>query len=96
MRPHEPLVVRGANGHGARGMGCATCHHAANFDPAHVPGHPQWHLAPLTPTIVVFAQEADMVLLGAIALEGLNLRIDVISKELVPARPVLVAFANAA
>jgi hypothetical protein len=47
MRPHEPLVVRGANGHGAPGMGCETCHHAANFDPAHVPGHPQWHLAPL-------------------------------------------------
>ncbi len=47
MWPHEPLVVRGADGHGAPGMGCATCHHAANFDPAHVPGHPQWHLAPL-------------------------------------------------
>ena len=48
------------------------------------------------PTIVVFAEMGDMVLLGAIALEGLNLRIDIISKELVPAGPVLVAFANAA
>ena len=47
MRPHEPLVVRGADGHGAPGMRCETCHHAANFDPARVPGHPQWHLAPL-------------------------------------------------
>jgi hypothetical protein len=47
MRPHEPLVVRGADGHGAPGMRCETCHHAANFDPAHVPGHPQWHLAPI-------------------------------------------------
>lgn len=47
MRPHEPLVVRGNDGHGAPGMECRTCHHAANVDPAHVPGHPQWHLAPI-------------------------------------------------
>jgi hypothetical protein len=47
MRPHEPLVVRGADGLGAPGMRCTTCHHAANFDPAHVPGNPLWHLAPL-------------------------------------------------
>ena len=47
-RPHEPLVVRGADGHGAPGMECSTCHHDANFDPAHVPGHPKWHLAPLS------------------------------------------------
>jgi hypothetical protein len=46
MRPHQPLVVRGADGHGAPGMVCSTCHHAANFEPARVPGHPQWHLAP--------------------------------------------------
>jgi hypothetical protein len=46
MRPHQPLVVRGADGHGAPGMVCSTCHHAANFDPARVPGHPEWHLAP--------------------------------------------------
>jgi hypothetical protein len=45
-RPHQPLVVRGVDGHGAPGMECATCHHADNFDPAQVPGHPQWHLAP--------------------------------------------------
>ena len=47
MRPHQPLVVRGADGHGAPGLACNTCHHAENFDPAHVPGNPQWHLAPL-------------------------------------------------
>jgi hypothetical protein len=47
MRPHEPLVVRGADGHGAPGMRCETCHHTTNYDPAGVPGHPQWHLAPL-------------------------------------------------
>lgn len=46
MRPHQPLVVRGADGHGAPGMPCSTCHHAANFDAATVPGHPEWHLAP--------------------------------------------------
>lgn len=46
MRPHEPLVVRGEDGHGAPGMTCTTCHHDANFDPAGVPGDPHWHLAP--------------------------------------------------
>ena len=48
MQPHQPLVVRGADGNGAPGMMCATCHHAANYDPAGVPGHPDWHLAPLS------------------------------------------------
>jgi hypothetical protein len=47
MRPHEPWVVRGVDGHGAPGLKCNTCHHAANFDPARVPGHPMWHLAPI-------------------------------------------------
>lgn len=46
-QPHQPMVVRGADGHGAPGLNCNTCHHAANYDPAKVPGHPQWHLAPL-------------------------------------------------
>ena len=46
MRPHEPLVVRGADGHGAPGMACNACHGDANFDPAQVPGDPHWHLAP--------------------------------------------------
>lgn len=46
MRPHRPHVVRGADGHGAVGMRCDTCHGKANFDPARVPGEPQWHLAP--------------------------------------------------
>ena len=27
-------------------MRCATCHQDANFDPAGVPGHAHWHLAP--------------------------------------------------
>jgi hypothetical protein len=47
MQPHSPRVVRGADGHGAPAMRCGTCHHAANFDPANIPGHNEWHLAPL-------------------------------------------------
>lgn len=45
------------------------------------------------PDIVVFAEPGDMTLLGARALEGLNLRVDVVTKELVPAGPVPVATA---
>jgi hypothetical protein len=48
MRPHQPLVVRGADGHGAAGMPCTACHHAGNFDAGHIPGHRDWHLAPAT------------------------------------------------
>jgi hypothetical protein len=47
MQPHEPLVVRGPDGFGATGMRCTTCHGAENYDPAGVPGHPRWHLAPI-------------------------------------------------
>lgn len=47
--------------------------------------------APATPTIVVFAGPDDLVLLGAIGLEGLNLRVDLGRKELVPAGPVPAA-----
>jgi predicted aspartyl protease len=46
-----------------------------------------------TPTIVVFAQPTDLVLLGALGLEGLNLRVDLGRKELVPAGPVPAAAA---
>lgn len=42
---------------------------------------------------VVFAQLDDMVLLGAHGLEGLNLRVDLGRKELVPAGPVPAAAA---
>ena len=45
------------------------------------------------PTVVVFAQEGDMVLLGAHGLEGMNLRVDLVRRQLVPAGPVPVAFA---
>jgi hypothetical protein len=45
-RLHQPLVVRGKDGHGAPAMACSTCHGGANFDPAGVPGNPHWALAP--------------------------------------------------
>jgi hypothetical protein len=50
MQLHQPLVVRGKDGHGAPGMACATCHGGANFDPARVPGDPHWALAPQSMT----------------------------------------------
>jgi hypothetical protein len=40
---------------------------------------------------VVFAEESDFALLGVRSLEGLNLRVDVVSKQLVDAGPVLAA-----
>lgn len=46
-----------------------------------------------TPTVVAFADEGDMILLGAMTLEGLNMRIDLGRKELVPAGPVPAAAA---
>jgi hypothetical protein len=44
---HQPLVVRGDGGLGAPGMRCYTCHGQQNYDPARIPGHPEWHLAPI-------------------------------------------------
>ena len=40
---------------------------------------------------VVFAETSDMTLLGSRTLEGLNLKIDVARKELVPAGPIITA-----
>jgi hypothetical protein len=45
-RRHQPPVERGADGHGVASMRCPICHQRANFEPARVPGHPEWHLAP--------------------------------------------------
>ena len=42
---------------------------------------------------VVFAEPGDLVLLGARSLEGLNLRIDLRRRELVPAGPIVAAAA---
>lgn len=43
------------------------------------------------PSVVVFAESDDMVLLGAHSLEGLNLRVDLARRELAPAGPVPAA-----
>ena len=45
------------------------------------------------PDLIVFAEPGDMTLLGAHSLEGLNLKIDPIRKQLVPAGPVIAATA---
>lgn len=44
-----------------------------------------------TPDIVVFAERGDLILLGARTLDGLNLRIDLVSRTLLPAGPVPAA-----
>jgi predicted aspartyl protease len=44
-----------------------------------------------TPDIVVFAERGDLILLGARTVEGLNLRIDLVARRLVPAGPVPAA-----
>ena len=45
-------------------------------------------------SVVVFGEPGDMVLLGAIGLESLNLKLDLGRKELVPAGPVPAAMAR--
>ena len=45
------------------------------------------------PDLVVFADPDDMVLLGARSLEGMNLRVDALRKQLVPAGPILAGVA---
>lgn len=46
-----------------------------------------------SPAIAVFAQPGDMILLGAHGLEGMNLRVDLVRRELVAAGPVPAAAA---
>ena len=49
MTPHQPLAMRGLDGHGpVGGVNCKTCHGPANYDVAGVPGNPKWGLAPLS------------------------------------------------
>jgi hypothetical protein len=43
---HTPPITRGPQDHGPLGLSCAACHNDANYDPARVPGAPNWHLAP--------------------------------------------------
>lgn len=46
-----------------------------------------------SPTIVVFGEPGDLTLLGAHGLEGMNLRVDLVNRILVPAGPVPAAAA---
>jgi hypothetical protein len=46
QRLHQPPVERGGDGFGTAAMRCSMCHQNANFDPAGMPGHAHWHLAP--------------------------------------------------
>jgi clan AA aspartic protease len=48
-----------------------------------------------TPDEVVFGEPGDLVLLGARSLEGLNLRVDPVSKQLVDAGPAPAAALDA-
>ncbi len=45
---HQPLVVRGKDGHGAPTQPCQTCHQKTNTANGFVPGVATWHLAPLS------------------------------------------------
>ncbi|MGQ0538733.1 MAG: retroviral-like aspartic protease family protein [Gemmatimonadaceae bacterium] len=45
------------------------------------------------PDFVVFAEPEDMVILGARSLEGMNLRVDALTKRLIPAGPILAVMA---
>ncbi len=45
------------------------------------------------PDLVVFAEPGDLVILGAHSLEGMNLRVDALRKQLMPAGPVLAGAA---
>lgn len=45
------------------------------------------------PDLVVFAQSSDAVLLGAHSIEGMNLKLDLASRQLVPAGPIITVAA---
>jgi hypothetical protein len=54
--PHRMNVLRGADGQGAPGLACATCHDAKNPPASYgehaPPGAPNWHLPPATQKMV--------------------------------------------
>jgi predicted aspartyl protease len=57
-------------------------------------GFAHFHVAGrFAPGIVAFGRSGDMVLLGAQTLEGLNLRVDLTRRELVPGGPLPAAAA---
>ena len=46
-----------------------------------------------SPTVLIFAEAGDQTLLGAHGLEGMNLRVDLVEKRLIPAGPISAAAA---
>ena len=46
-----------------------------------------------SPTVLIFGEPGDQVLLGAHALEGMNLKVELVEKRLIPAGPVSAAAA---
>lgn len=50
QRLHQPPVFRGLDGMGRPELRCAACHQASNFDPARMPGHKPWAMAPVEMT----------------------------------------------
>ena len=46
-----------------------------------------------SPTVLIFAEPGDQTLLGAHDLKGMNLRVDLVEKRLIPAGPVSAAAA---
>ena len=78
VRVERTQLFRVADGQGLeRELGFAIVHAADVF----------------APDFVVFAEPADMLLLGARSLAGLNLRVDPVSKRLVDAGPVVTGIA---
>ena len=64
-RTHAQLVKRGADGHGAPGLPCSTCHGTRNppasFGLAMPPGAPNWHLPPeQTPMVFIDLTPAQL------------------------------------
>lgn len=45
------------------------------------------------PDLVVFAEQSDATLLGAHSIEGMNLKLDLASRQLVPAGPIITVAA---
>ena len=46
-RRHDQMVIRGVDGKGAPTLRCSACHQESNTADGHVPGAPDWGLAPL-------------------------------------------------
>ena len=64
-RPHAQNVLRGADGRGAAGLPCGTCHTShnppASYGASMPPGAPNWHLPPpQTPMVFIDLTPAEL------------------------------------